>query len=187
MYKIVGFSHALIRDFIKNKDHVTALDATCGRGNDTLFIASLLQDKGTVDAYDIQEIAINSTKELIKENKLTNVNYFLDSHENINEELYDLSIFNLGYLPNGDKSITTNHDSTLKAIKKLTSKVVEKDSLIIICLYVGHEEGKLEADIIDEYCKKLPSKEFLVCKYQNYNRPTSPYIITISKNKRAAL
>ena len=54
--------------------------------------------------------------------------------------------------------------------------------LIIIVLYPGHEEGKIESSMIDEYVKSLPSKDFLVCKYQNYNRPTSPYILTISKN-----
>ena len=55
--------------------------------------------------------------------------------------------------------------------------------LIILVLYPGHTEGKIESDLIDNYLFNLSSKQYLVTKYQNYNRPTSPFILTISKNK----
>ena len=64
MFKIVEFSHLLINEYIKSShlDHIRALDATCGNGFDTIFISKLLENKGTVDAYDIQLEAINHTK-----------------------------------------------------------------------------------------------------------------------------
>ena len=186
MFKIVEFSHLLIKEYINNStlSTIKCLDATCGMGNDTIFIAELLKDKGSVDSYDIQEIAINTTKEKLINKNITNVNLFLKSHEFIDPSLYDLAIFNLGYLPNTDKTITTKKETTMIAIEKLVNEISNNPNLlIIICLYNGHTEGKIESDFIDHYAYNLSSKDYLVCKYLNYNRPTSPYIITISKNK----
>ncbi|MFR5891097.1 MAG: class I SAM-dependent methyltransferase [Bacilli bacterium] len=50
-------------------------------------------------------------------------------------------------------------------------------------IYPGHHEGLIESKLIDAFSYQLPSNLYLVCRYQNYNRPFSPYIITISKNK----
>lgn len=187
MYKIVEFSHLLITDFYKRNNHkkLTFIDATCGMGFDSLHLAKTLDNNGQVIVYDIQEIAINETKKLLEANNYHNILYKHQSHEDLNEE-FDLIIYNLGYLPNHDKSITTKASSSLESIKKALSLSTNKDEyLIIIVLYPGHPEGKIESTIIDDYCFKLPSNKYLVSKYQNYNRITSPYIITISKNKRS--
>ena len=126
MFKIVEFSHFLITEYIKNSslDTIRVLDATCGNGHDTLFISKLLNNKGNIHAYDIQKQAINHTLELLKKENITNVTLFHQSHEYIDPTLYDLAIFNLGYLPNSNKEITTNHESTLKAVKLLTNEVL---------------------------------------------------------------
>ena len=65
MYKIVEFSHLLIEQFYNNnKDkNLVFIDATCGRGNDTLKLAETLNHTGTIVAYDIQNEAIKDTKE----------------------------------------------------------------------------------------------------------------------------
>lgn len=187
MFKIVEFSHLLIKEYLNNSPltYIRALDATCGNGNDTLFLAKLLDNKGTVDAYDIQEQAIINTKALLAKENITNVTLYHQSHEFIDPSLYDLVVFNLGYLPNADKKITTKHETTLKAVNLLTNQVlINPNLLIIICIYPGHEEGLLESKYLDNYVKELNSSNYLVTKFLNYNRPTSPYIITISKNKR---
>ena len=186
MFKIVEFSHLLIKEYINNSklSFVRCLDATCGMGNDTIYLAELLKSLGHIDSYDIQELAINTTNEKLIEKNINNVTLHLQSHEFIDASMYDLAIFNLGYLPNADKSITTKKDTTMIAIEKLVKEIENNPSLlIIICLYPGHAEGKIESDYIDQYAYNLNSKKYLVCKYLNYNRPTSPYIITISKNK----
>ena len=185
MFKIVEFSHLLIKEYINNskKNFIRCLDATCGNGFDTLFMATLLKENGHVDAYDIQQIALDNTQTKLIENNISNVTLINKSHDLIDPSLYDLAIFNLGYLPNADKSITTNHETSLKAIKILSDEIINnKNLLIIICIYPGHPEGKLEAKCIEEFVLNLPSNKYLVTKYLNYNRPTSPYIITISKN-----
>jgi len=185
MYKIVEFSHLLITDYYNRfkHDNMVFVDATCGRGSDTIFMAKLLKENGKVYSYDIQEEAINYTSKVLKENKIENVVLYLESHEAIKELTLDLVIYNLGYLPNGDKSITTNHVTTLKSIELVLSRMwMNPNMLIIIVLYPGHEEGLIESQIIDNFAYNLDSKKYLVCKYLNYNRPTSPYIITISEN-----
>lgn len=186
MFKIVEFSHLIIKEYINNSQlsFIRCLDATCGMGNDTIYLAELLKEKGHVDSYDIQEIAINATCEKLNNLNINNVTLYHKSHEFIDASLYDLAIFNLGYLPNTDKSITTKKETTMVAIEKLVSEIENNPNLlIIICLYPGHAEGKIESDFIDNYAINLNSKKYLVTKYLNYNRPTSPYIITISKTK----
>ncbi len=185
MFKIVEFSHLLINEYLKRNRHqnMTFIDATCGRGNDTIYMANILKDIGHVYSYDIQQIAIDYTKELLDKENITNVTLFNESHEFIKEVDIDLIIYNLGYLPNGDKNITTKCDTTLSSIKKMiTLMELNPKMLIIIVIYPGHFEGKRESDAINNYVKSLPSNTYLVTKYLNYNQETSPYIITISKD-----
>ena len=72
----------------------------------------------------------------------------------------------------------------MNAISKLVNGIkTNPNLLIIICIYPGHEEGKKESNAIEKYVLNLSSKEYLVTKFLNYNRPTSPYTVTISKTK----
>ena len=49
-----------------------------------------------------------------------------------------LIVFNLGYLPGGDKQVTTESDSTLSAVEAALD-LLNKDGLICITMYSGHE------------------------------------------------
>lgn len=186
MYKIVEFSHLVIKDYINsNNFYIRCVDATCGRGEDTLFISNLLNDNGHIDAFDIQMDAINSTKQKLIDNNITNVDLFNQSFTTINPENYDLFVFNLGYLPGGNKTITTMHEDSLYIIRKIIDYIpLNLNSLLVIAVYPGHEEGKLESDVIDELIKNLDSKIYLVSKYQNYNQNNPPYLVTISNKHK---
>lgn len=128
--------------------------------------------------------AIDETQKLLSKTNFDNVVYHLSSHEFLIEDDFDLIIYNLGYLPGSDKKVTTKANATLNSIKKALSIInLKKDFLIIIVIYPGHHEGLIESKLIDAFSYQLPSNLYLVCRYQNYNRPFSPYIITISKNK----
>ncbi len=83
--KILDFSHQLLKDCIKEGE--TVVDATCGNGNDTLFLSKLVGKTGQVYAFDIQEQAITQTKQLLEENKQVNVTLILDSHANMEKYL----------------------------------------------------------------------------------------------------
>lgn len=68
------------------------LDATCGRGKDTLFLAGLVGKYGQVYAMDIQVAAINSTYGLLKDKGLMDrVILIKDNHVNLLEHLHGVS------------------------------------------------------------------------------------------------
>lgn len=187
MFKIVEFSHFLIQQYFEKykKEKMVFIDATCGRGKDTIFMANILKEHGKVYSYDIQPEAISFTAQELTKNKINNVELRLESHTQIIKEKMDLVLFNLGYLPSGNKEITTKVETTLPIVQHLVSSFSENPNLlIIIAIYPGHPEGLKESIALDSYTKDLPGQDYLVCKYLNYNRPNSPYILTISSNRK---
>src|SRR5699024_3840354 len=139
--------------FIKKGD--ITVDATCGNGNDTLML-SLLSKK--VYAFDIQKEAIEKTNDSVKKNDVKNVTLIHNSNELIDKYLNDykgkisIVIYNLGYLPNGNKKITTNHKATLSSIKKALNMLNNKG--IILVVFYPHEEGKKEKEVVLDYLNK---------------------------------
>ena len=59
------------------------IDATAGKGHDTLFLAQLVGDTGHVLAMDIQSEAVAATEKLLQQHDLQQrVTLVLDGHEN---------------------------------------------------------------------------------------------------------
>ena len=46
------------------------VDATCGRGRDTVKLASLVGSTGTLHAFDVQQSAVQQTRELLQTEKV---------------------------------------------------------------------------------------------------------------------
>lgn len=83
------------------------IDATMGKGNDTLFLCELAGENGKVLAFDIQQEALDATRELLRiHGKEQQAELILDGHEHMDryamEESTDVICFNFGYLPGGD-------------------------------------------------------------------------------------
>lgn len=158
------------------------LDMTCGKGYDSKFILDNLNPK-KLYAFDIQELAREKTKETLGDFP-ENFNFILDSHKNLDlyvKEKIDLAIFNLGYLPSSDKTITTNYKEVIEAIKKILD-LAQKGTLIVITLYPGHMEGKEESIHIEEYLTEISQKEYSILKYSFINQKNNPpYVIKITK------
>ena len=177
--KITDYVHLLIKEHIKYDSNV--IDATCGNGFDTCFLAELVPN-GHVFAYDIQDVAIKKTKERCK--NFNNITYCHASFTSIHPENVDLIIFNLGYLPNGDKTITTMADDTIDAINNLISSFSNNPNLlIIITIYPGHPEGQKESEAIKHHLKDLDAKDYLVMQIKPFNQSNAPYIMTIQKKR----
>jgi hypothetical protein len=177
MAKITDIAHLFLEKHIKLGD--TVIDATCGNGHDTLFLANLVGNEGIVHAYDIQEQAIKNSKELTKD--YHNIIFHQTSHEFIDIDKIDAVIFNLGYLPSGDKTITTKSSSTKNALLNLIEKFeTNKKMLILIVVYPGHLEGQKESLWLDEYLTNLDTS-FMCSKYQPLNQKNAPYILIIEK------
>lgn len=158
-----------------------ALDATVGKGNDTLKLLKAVGDDGFVYGFDVQKDALDAAEELLKEFK--NYKLILDSHENIDKiEKFDLVIYNLGFLPGSDKKITTLKDSTISSLKKATEKISE-GGIIIVVSYLGHENSFEEREGLDEFLKSLDQKRFKVEKREFYNQKHNPPIVYLIEKK----
>ncbi|MFC3418453.1 class I SAM-dependent methyltransferase [Salinicoccus hispanicus] len=165
----------------------TVVDATCGNGHDTKFLSECTGETGKVYSFDVQAQALDNARALCESKN--NIEFILDSHAFVDSYIKDASVkaamFNLGYLPKGDHTITTSHDSTLPAIDKIFN-LLDDGGRIIIVVYHGHPAGKIEKDALLDALSKWPQKEAQILKYQFINQKNdAPFIICIEKNRNA--
>ena len=181
----VDYSHYLLKKSVNRGDSV--LDATAGNGHDSKFLAESVGSKGKVYAFDIQKAAVENTAELLKKNsvyercELIKANHaLLDQY--VTTELSAV-IFNLGYLPGGDKEIITKSENTITAVKKAL-KLLKKQGVIILVIYSGHSGGEEERKALLDYSSNLDYKNYNVLNYKFINQPgPPPEIIAIKKRK----
>lgn len=163
--------------FIKN-DIEYAVDMTAGRGHDSLYILENTKVK-KLYAFDIQKESKRSCLDLIGSNP--SFNFILASHENIDsyiKEDLDLIVYNLGYLPGADKRVATNYKSTIKSLEKSLEKLKIKGR-IIITVYPGHPEGRIESDKLKAYLDTIDPKRYPVLKIDYQNRPNNPPFVYV--------
>jgi tRNA A58 N-methylase Trm61 len=186
--RVLKHSKTLIEKVTETGD--ITIDCTVGNGYDTLFLSKLVGKKGFVYGFDIQEQAIEHTRQNLKENNCYNVSLHQIGHEHLLEVIKPehfkqiaSAIFNLGYLPTGDRSITTTSTSTIKAIESLL-QIMKVNGLIVIVVYTGHEEGAKEMEELMHYMSSLDQKQAQVLMYRFLNQSShAPFIIAIEKMK----
>ena len=154
------------------------IDATMGNGNDTLMLCQLAGDKGEVFAFDIQERAIQKTRELlIKHEYMERVQLIQDGHENMDQYVKDSSAdvicFNFGYLPGGDHNIATKAATSLIAIEKGLN-ILKNGGMMSLCIYSGGDTGFEEKEQILSYLKTLPAEKYTVIVNEYFNRGNNP-------------
>ncbi len=159
-----------------------AVDFTMGNGHDTAFLSKTVGENGHVYAFDIQEQALASTRaRLAEEGCPQNVTLIHDSHHKVADYVHEpirAGMFNLGWLPGGDKSITTMRETTLPAIKAAIS-LLGRDAVLMIAVYPGHAEGTAEGELICDYLAGISRHLLCVTKVCILNSPTSPYFIMV--------
>lgn len=187
LQRILPFSKTLLRSVVNEGD--IAIDATVGNGHDTVFLAEQVGKTGKVFGFDIQLAAIENTKKRLSEkNLLEQVQLFHTSHANIIQTIpkdvhgkVKAAVFNLGYLPGGDKSIVTKAPTTITAIEQLLT-ILKVGGLIVIVIYHGHNEGKRERDEVLAYVKQIEQTKADVLRYEFINQKNHPpFIIAIQK------
>ncbi|WP_348639432.1 tRNA (mnm(5)s(2)U34)-methyltransferase [Salibacterium salarium] len=90
-------------------------------------------------------------------------------------------VFNLGYLPGGNKDITTQTNTTIQAITDFLD-MLPNGGLVAVIVYHGHEEGKKEKDALEMFANTLPQQNVQVLRYEfvnQVNRP--PFLLTFEK------
>jgi hypothetical protein len=166
------------------------IDATCGNGVDTLKLCQLAlrQGAGKVIGMDIQSDAIKSTSLLLdlhlSEEQHTCVELICRCHSSFpplcKKESIKLIVYNLGYLPKGNKELTTHLATTLQSVEKALELIEPRGAISITC-YPGHDEGKKEEDALLDFARTLPPTEWSVCFHRWLNRIASPSLILIQK------
>lgn len=173
----LGQSHDLILQLVKEGDRV--VDATAGNGNDTFFLAELVGETGKVYSFDIQQQAVDRTREKLANSGLEDrVELVLDGHQNMDRYIngsVKAVMFNLGYLPNGDHNIGTKGDTTIMAIEK-AMRLIEVNGVVSIVVYYGGDSGFEEKDCLMEYIKHIDCRQFTVMKTEFVNQVNCPPI-----------
>lgn len=131
-----------------------AIDATAGNGHDTRFLAETVGPTGRVFAFDIQENALKATAERLAAAGLGNATLLHRNHADLADAIpaslhgrIGAAMFNLGYLPGGDKSITTQVESTVRAVAA-GLRVLRSGGVLLILVYPGHPDGRVELDAL---------------------------------------
>ena len=139
-------THDWCLEVLSDKDIV--VDATAGNGHDTLFLS---EHAKWVYAFDVSEVAIVRTQELIKHQ--SNITLIHDSHEQLSKYIKEKAhgiMYNCGYLPNSDhKSITQTH-STLASLAEAKS-ILDDKGWICITVYLKHTHGAKEAEQVKQW------------------------------------
>ena len=141
------------------------LDATAGNGFDTAFLTHAIQPNGRIWAIDIQEAALDSTRETLFAKGLMsdNVTLIQGNHAKMETLLYegptprlDFICFNLGYLPNGDHDFTTKAETTIQALNA-SLRLLKQEGTLSVIAYRGHPGAQEEAQAVDSFFNNLPA------------------------------
>jgi SAM-dependent methyltransferase len=185
---VLQFAKLLIEERVRPGEAV--IDATVGKGNDTLFLAQLTGPHGRVFGFDIQAEAIAFAQKKIRDQLLSNdtIQWIFRSHEFMLEEI-DIAwhgqigavMFNLGYLPGFDHDITTTIRATITGLDAAI-RLLRTGGLITIVAYTGHIGGREEADAVEQWVSQLPQSQFNVLSYRFINQKNNPpFLVAVEK------
>ena len=182
MTQLISNAVTYVKENVKKiiKEDWVVIDATVGNGHDTLFLRKQLSEKGKLYGFDVQKKAIELTKKrLMKNNCYSGVKLIKDSHENFQKYIdgsVDLILYNLGYLPKGDKEITTESETTLNSVKAGMA-MLNRGGVIFLTVYPGHLPGALELEVLSGYLKTINQKEYAVMKVDFFNYNNKPPVV----------
>jgi SAM-dependent methyltransferase len=179
----VALAHHFLRNVVKPGDRV--VDATCGNGNDTLFLARLVGEHGCVWAFDIQPLAIEKTAALLAAHQCdSQVELIADGHESLSALVkgpLSAAVFNLGFLPGGDKGCITHGETTIAALAQAAALLVA-GGIVTVAVYPGHSGGDDESQAVEQWASGLSPHIFNVWRHRQLNRSAvAPYLILVER------
>ena len=192
---LVNVAHKLIKDKLHPGD--IAIDATVGNGHDTVFLVEKVSPSGRVYGFDIQQAALDSTWAKLQSGCRAGEKVYSDtflltlihaSHADMAEKIpaqfhgkISAIMFNLGYLPGGDKNITTRTESTLTALA-IASRMLSSNGILTILAYPGHQGGDQESIAVKNWCEQLDEKQFGVrIIYSTEDKVSAPRLYVVDK------
>jgi predicted methyltransferase len=186
--KVVQRAHTLIMGSVDLNTFV--VDATAGTGRDTLLLAERVGPAGRVFAFDIQSAAEAATKDRLAQHgwgeRLT---FFRRGHEEMESCLppelrgrIAAVMFNLGYLPGGDKSIITTPATTVAALSQALQWIAP-GGLISVAIYRGHPGGESEYEAVTRWMRDVPTETARVERWVESDRaiPHAPELWSVTR------
>jgi SAM-dependent methyltransferase len=168
-------------------DGALAVDATVGNGFDTLFLAHRVGPKGRVLGFDVQKAALAGARELLKfVGSLDRVSFIHDSHARLTDYLppeaaIQGAMFNLGYLPRGNRQIITRPDTTVAALGGVLANLALQGRVSIL-VYREHEGGNLEYVELREFLEQLPEDKWIIEEFaSSSDSPIAPRLFLIKR------
>ncbi|MBC7963308.1 MAG: class I SAM-dependent methyltransferase [Steroidobacteraceae bacterium] len=180
----VALSHLLMRSFVRPGDK--AVDATCGNGHDTLLLAALTGSQGHVWGFDIQQQAIAETaRKLVEAGLGGQVTLLHSGHEELATHLAGpvrMVLFNLGYLPGGDRTLITRPETTAIALLQ-SLELLAAGGVVLVTIYPGHDGGDEERQAVDGWAAALDPRKFHSWHMGQLNvAADAPYCIIVQKS-----
>lgn len=164
----------------------TVIDATMGNGHDTAMLAELVGTEGRVIAFDVQPDAVARTAASLAEKGLDGrCELHCTGHQHMADYVsapVRAVAFNLGWLPGGDKSVTTRWETTRQAVSAALELIVP-GGIVTICAYPGHDAGDEERRCLMDFLAALRPQAFNVLHHRFLNAgPGAPECFLIQKN-----
>src|ERR1700681_3663185 len=168
-------------------DGALAIDATVGNGYDTLFLAHRVGPKGKVLGFDVQKAALAGAREILKfVGSIDRVSLIHESPTRFSDFLPAGStiagaMFNLGYLPRGNRQIITRPDTTVLALRSVLEHLAEHGRVTLL-VYRGHEGGIPEYEGVRQFLEELSADEWLVEELASTtDSPTAPRLFRVQR------
>lgn len=165
------------------------LDATCGNGHDTLYLASTASSCLEKDpslsvrllAFDIQPEAIANTTQRLGARSFSPrlaIEYFLLGHEHAASQVHSgqalaLAVYNLGFLPGSDKTVITRAAGSMASLTSLMPCMMT-GGVFVIHAYGGHEGGLEELTAVRRWAEELAPKDWLARCYETITPAKNP-------------
>lgn len=191
-------AHQAVADTLHRLDSpLLVVDATAGNGHDTVFLARCVGAAGYVLACDIQEQALCRCGERLAQAGLAaRVRLIHGGHEHLGRYLDETfparlslsgqhvaaAMFNLGWLPGGNKQLITCPETTLAALSALLPRIIP-GGILALHLYLGHPGGAAEAEAVQQRVAELSPRQWLVIESRLVQRKRGEILLLVYRHE----